>query len=79
MIFLFEKNDYTIINSIFKRNTEIELSIKEATEKHLKRFYQKTCRAEAGPIFIDILLNLERVSFHCKTIAERISGLENPL
>lgn len=79
MIFLFEKNDYTIINSIFKRNTEIELSIKEATEKHLKRFYQKTCRAEAGPIFIDILLNLERVSFHCKTIAERISGLENQL
>jgi Na+/phosphate symporter len=34
------------------------------------------CRAEAGPIFVDILVNLERISDHCLVIAEHIKNIE---
>jgi phosphate:Na+ symporter len=72
---LAEKDEGTI-GAIFARHGEIDLLIKESTEQHLERFYQKTCRAEAGPIFADILVNLERVSDHCRIIAEYIEGLD---
>ena len=72
---LLERRDQARIRDIFLRHEEIRLKVKEATEKHLKRFYTKLCRAEAGPLFIDILINLEIISEHCQTIAERIEGL----
>ncbi|MCX5805594.1 MAG: Na/Pi cotransporter family protein [Proteobacteria bacterium] len=74
--FLLEKRDEGIIRAILDRNDKVDFSVKKATEQHLERFYQKVCRAEAGPIFVDILLNLERISYHCKIIAERMVGLE---
>jgi hypothetical protein len=73
---LLEKEDSGAIGVIYARHGEIDLLIKEATEQHLERFYQKACRAEAGPIFVDILVNLERVSHHCRIIAEYIEGLD---
>ncbi|MCX5811520.1 MAG: Na/Pi cotransporter family protein [Proteobacteria bacterium] len=73
---LLEKRDEETIEKIFQRHKEVETCIKRATEQHLERFYQKVCLAEAGPIFVDILLNLERISYHCKTIAEHMAGLE---
>ena len=72
---LLERKDQARIRDVFLRHEEIRLRIKEATEKHLKRFYMKLCRAEAGPLFIDILTNLEIISEHCQTVAERIEGL----
>ena len=72
---LLEKWNNETINKIFEINRKVELYIKNATEQHLERFYKKACRAEAGPIFIDILLNLERTSYHCKVIAERMEKL----
>ena len=73
---LLEREDSHSIRAIYGRHGQIDLLIKEATEQHLKRFYQKKCRAEAGPIFVDLLVNIERVSHHCRIIAEYIEGLE---
>ena len=72
---LLQAKDQSVVKEIFYRHEEIRLKAKEATEKHLKRFYMKLCRAEAGPLFIDILINLEVISEHCQVIAERIEGL----
>lgn len=72
---LLEMRDEDTIRAIFERNREVDFYIKKATEQHLERFYQKMCRAEAGPIFVDILVNLERVSYHCRTIAGCMEGL----
>jgi len=72
---LLQAKNQSIIQELFYRHEEIRLKAKEATEKHLRRFYMKLCRAEAGPLFIDILINLEVISEHCQTIAERIEGL----
>lgn len=73
---LIEKRDTNRIQDVFERHVQVVVAIKAATEKHLVRFYQKMCRAEAGPIFVDMLVNLERISDHCLVIAEHIRSIE---
>jgi phosphate:Na+ symporter len=59
-----------IVESVFVKEDEIDGKVKEAREKHLERFHKRVCRDEAGPLFLELLLNLERVSDHCQNIAE---------
>ncbi len=72
---LLDKKDHTLIDSIGAKHDEILGLVKDATERHLERFYSKACRAEAGPIFVDMLVNLKWISDHCQTIAENIAAL----
>lgn len=74
-VMLIEQRDMKRIEDVFERHLQIVLAIKAATEKHLERFYQKVCLAEAGPIFVDMLVNLERISDHCQIIAEHIKNM----
>jgi phosphate:Na+ symporter len=73
---LIEQRDTKRIHDVFERHVQVIVAIKAATDKHLVRFYQKMCKAEAGPIFVDILVNLERISDHCFVIAEHIKGID---
>lgn len=73
---LIELKDKMKISMIFERNRRVKICVKNATEKHLERFYQKVCIAEAGPIFVDVLVNLEKISNHCQIIAECIHEIE---
>jgi phosphate:Na+ symporter len=74
---LIDGPDEEAVRAVFERHREVVFTIRQATERHLVRFYQKVCRAEAGPIFVDMLVNLERISDHCQNIAESIKGLRN--
>jgi len=74
---LIEQKDVTKIRSIFERERRVNIKIKSSIDKHLKRFYKKVCVAEASPRFVDTLVNLERISDHCRIIAELIDGLED--
>jgi phosphate:Na+ symporter len=74
---LIENRNEEKIRVVFERHLQIVLAVRMATEKHLVRFYQKMCRAEAGPIFVDMLVNLERISDHCLVIAENIRDIED--
>lgn len=73
---IIEKKDMETINLIIKSSDEIIKSVHIAIEKHLERFYQRICKAEAGPIFVDMLINLEGISRHCKIIAEQLKDTE---
>jgi len=66
------------IREIFSREDQIDIKVKRAMERHLERFYKGICLAEAGPIFVDILINLERISDHCQNIAEYIGKIDLP-
>jgi phosphate:Na+ symporter len=72
---LLERKDEVAIRRIMERHGEVTRLIRDATESHLQRFYRKVCEAEAGPIFVDMLVNLKWISDHCHTIAENIAGL----
>lgn len=72
---LLEQRDGKKIKDVYSRHSTVFVTIRQAVENHLVRFYQKVCRAEAGPIFVDMLVNLEHISDHCRSIVERIEGL----
>ena len=73
---LIDRRDEEIIKRIFKREEGIDDKVKWARQRHLERFYKRICHAEAGPVFIEILIHLERISDHCENIAEYIQDLK---
>jgi len=73
---LIDNKDDETIKSIFAREEQIDILEKELRERHLERFYKRICPAEAGPIFIEMLIHLERISDHCENIAEYIQDLK---
>ncbi|PIP18039.1 MAG: phosphate transporter [Parcubacteria group bacterium CG23_combo_of_CG06-09_8_20_14_all_35_9] len=76
-ISLIEKIDKKEIKNIFLREEEVDEKVKEARERHFERFYKGICPAAVGPIFNDILINLERISDHCENIAEYMGEIQN--
>ncbi|HVN95339.1 MAG TPA: Na/Pi cotransporter family protein [Syntrophorhabdaceae bacterium] len=74
---LIERKDLTKIRAVFERERLVDIKIKNAIQKHLERFYEKVCHAEAGPMFVDILVNLERISDHCRIMAQLVDGLDD--
>lgn len=73
MITLINKPERKEIEKIFAREEEVDQLVKEMREGHLERFFKGICAAEAGPIFVDLLINYERISDHCMNIAEYAS------
>ena len=59
-----------------RREEDVDIKVKIARDKHLKRFHNRLCRAEAGPVFVEMLIHLERISDHCVNIAEYISDIK---
>jgi phosphate:Na+ symporter len=74
-ISLLEKFNMEKVKDILEREEKIDQMTRESKEKHFQRFFENICTAEAGPIFIDILVNLERISDHCVNIAEYLTDI----
>ncbi len=55
---------------IFSREDRIDRLVREARKRHQERYHTGACQPEAGPIFVEMLLRLERMSDHCENIAE---------
>lgn len=73
---LIERKDLARIRVVVERERRVDVKIKNAIARHLERFYKKLCVAEAGPIYVDMLVNLERISDHCRLIAELVNGFD---
>jgi phosphate:Na+ symporter len=58
-----------IIQEILALEKEVDNLVKEYEGNHLSRLEQNLCCPEAGPIFVDILRNLERVTDHTHNVA----------
>jgi phosphate:Na+ symporter len=71
------KRDEEKIWFIFRREEEIDGKVRESRERHLERFCEKACEPEAGPIFVSLLIHLERISDHCQNIAEYLDDLKD--
>ncbi|MDD5711539.1 MAG: Na/Pi cotransporter family protein [Smithellaceae bacterium] len=73
--FLIETRNPECIRNITLREDGVDEKVKEARDNHLVRFHQRICQAEAGPLFLEMLIHLERISDHCQNIADYISDL----
>jgi len=74
-ILLFETPSDEIIRRILKREDTIDRQENQMRERHFQRVYTRLCRAEAGPAYLEILVNLERISDHCENIAEYMADI----
>jgi phosphate:Na+ symporter len=74
-VLLLDKRDDAKILNVFRREEAVDVKVREARERHLDRFHRRVCRAEAGPVFLEMLINLERISDHCQNIAEYVKEL----
>jgi phosphate:Na+ symporter len=75
VIGLIRKKDGETIETIIEREDLIDRVVRDARGRHLERHYKRLCTPEAGPIFVDILIHLERISDHCENIAEHIQDI----
>jgi phosphate:Na+ symporter len=64
------------VKDVFRREEEVDVRVKEALENHLKRFHERQCTPQAGPIFVEMLGHLERISDLCNNIAEHIWDIQ---
>ena len=70
------------VGAVSAREEEIDQAVREARDRHLVRFHERLCTAEAGPVFLEMLIHLERISDHCQNIVEHLDELnraETPL
>lgn len=66
-----QDNKDKALKVIEKESKADELEIRLRTE-HMKRLAQNQCDTEAGIVFLDTLVGLERISDHSRNIAEEI-------
>jgi phosphate:Na+ symporter len=74
---LIEGRDLKRIETVGRREEEIDVKVREARERHLVRFHQRVCPAEAGPVYVEMLIHLERISDHCQNIADAVADIED--
>lgn len=76
LIELFASPEKIRIDALREKTYSVEGLTKRAFLNHLERFYCKICRKEAGPLFVEILTNLEGIARHARFICDY---LENEL
>jgi phosphate:Na+ symporter len=69
---LLENFNMEIVKDVICREEEVDERVKESLDNHLRRFHQRECSPEAGPIFVEILGHLERISDLCNNITEYV-------
>jgi len=65
-----------LISRIFSREDRIDRLVREARKRHQERYLSCICQPEAGPIYVEMLIRLERMSDHCENIAEYARDLK---
>jgi phosphate:Na+ symporter len=70
VVALLDDMDPGRVKSIFEREDCVDRLVRDARDRHIERFNKGVCQADAGPVFVEILLRIERMSDHCENIAE---------
>lgn len=70
------RSQEAVLKVIEKETVADDLEIRLRT-KHIKRLANNQCDTEAGIIFLDMLVCLERISDHARNIAEEVMDVQN--
>ena len=71
---LLNEFDQKRVEKIYEKRSEIVELVSLSKQNHHKRFYQDIDIAAGGPIFIDMLVNLQGIARHCSHIARTLSN-----
>jgi len=78
-ISMIKKPDIHKNREVVDREERIDVKVKESRDKHLERFHKRLCDPDAGPIFVEMLLHLERISDLCNNISEYMCDIQDNL
>ncbi len=73
---MMEVFDTEKVKNVIRREEEIDVRVREALDSHLRRFHSRECSPEAGPIFVEMLGHLERISDLCNNVAEYLWDIQ---
>jgi len=65
----FESNDATLAPKIKDLEAQIDAKEEELRASHIRRLKEGNCSADAGVIFLDIIINFERMGDHSNNIS----------
>ncbi len=68
----FKNNDKELAMKVIEFETKADDLESKLRAKHIKRLTNQQCNTEAGVIFLDVLVGLERISDHARNIAEEV-------
>ena len=74
---MIEKPDIQKNADVVNREELVDVKVKESRDKHLARFHNRLCDPEAGPIFVEMLLHLERISDLSNNISEYMCDIQD--
>lgn len=60
------------INRVYELEDKVDSLEEELRQKHIERLAQGLCDSETGIVFIDVIVNLERISDHSMNIANYV-------
>ena len=64
-----EMGDETLVKQILTIEKDVDEMVVTLEDRNISRLEQGTCSAESGPIYSDVLSNLERITDHTHNIA----------
>ncbi len=67
-----DKNDHSIAQKAIELENESDRMEEELKQNHYDRLKEGTCRPEAGPMYLEIIMNLGRVTNHAENIARGV-------
>ena len=70
----FKENSREKALKVIEKETIVDDMEVKLRNKHIKRLTNNECSTEAGIIFLDMLVVLERISDHARNIAEEVLG-----
>ena len=72
-----DQNDLDKARMVIEKEEEIDQMEKRLRKKHILRVNKGLCSADAGIVFVDLIINLERIGDHSVNIAEGILGIKD--
>ncbi|WP_172369263.1 Na/Pi cotransporter family protein [Sporosarcina jiandibaonis] len=67
-------NDLDLARTVTQKEDLIDKMERKFRKNHILRLNERSCSAQAGMVFVDIVSNLERIGDHAVNIAEAILG-----
>ncbi len=63
-------DNHLVIDRILANESRVDRLVQEFRDKQLSRFHSRVCQAQNCPIFVEVLVNMERISDHCENVAQ---------
>jgi len=75
----YKNKDFALLRKVQTEEDMMDLLKETLENNHVERMKQQTCDPRGGTLFIDIIVDFERVADHAMNIAETLLGADAPI